>query len=189
MSAWWLGLLLAVLLFWSVGAYNRLMRLRARVSQAFAALDERLVQQLTWVQGCLPLDELGEASSMGAETPALAAWRHLRAASEQLTHSLTAARARPLEPRATAALTAARGVLNTSWQRVGALGDLREATVPEAWRAEHEQLLGQILLRCEAFNQAARAYNDAIAQFPALLLARVFGFRPAGVMQPMALVG
>lgn len=184
MSAWWLGLLLAVLLFWSVGAYNRLTRLRASASQAFAALDEWLVQQLAWVQGCLPSDGREAQAS-----PVQDAWCNLQAASEQLAHSLAAARVRPLDPRAVAALTAARSVLNTSWQRLRAQGDPTGSAVPEAWRAEHEQLLSHILQRCEAFNQAARAYNEAIAQFPALLLARLFGFRPAGVMQPMALVG
>lgn len=185
----WSGL--AVLIFWAIGAYNRLVRLRARVGRAFAPLDERLVRQLVWVQGCLPPEWRAEGAVPEATEgePVRAAWRRLLAASEQLSHSLAAARARPLDAHAVAALTEARSALNMSWQRVSALGvGLTGARLPAEWLAQHEQLLAQILPLCEAFNQAAWAYNEAIAQFPALLLARLFGFRPAGVMQPMALV-
>ena len=40
----WLSV--AVLLFWSLGAYNRLVRLRAQVLAAFAQVDQRMVQGL-----------------------------------------------------------------------------------------------------------------------------------------------
>ena len=50
----WFWALLALLFFWAIGAYNRLVRLRSTVVKAFAVLDEQLVRQLVWVQGCLP---------------------------------------------------------------------------------------------------------------------------------------
>ena len=37
-----------------------------------------------------------------------------------------------------------------------------------------------------AFNDAAQSYNQAIAQFPASLLARLFGFKPAGTVTRLA---
>ena len=43
-SSWWLGLAAALLFFWCVGGYNRLVRLRAAVTSAFAALDEQRVR-------------------------------------------------------------------------------------------------------------------------------------------------
>jgi hypothetical protein len=37
-----------------------------------------------------------------------------------------------------------------------------------------------------AFNETGQAYNEAIAQFPASIIARVTGFRPAGTLtQPV----
>ena len=42
-------LLPAVLLFWALGAYNRLVRLRAQVITAFVAVDNRLSQSLVLV--------------------------------------------------------------------------------------------------------------------------------------------
>ena len=59
----WFWALLALLFFWAIGAYNRLVRLRSAVVKAFAVLDEQLVRQLVWVQGCLP-----EAMRGGAVT-------------------------------------------------------------------------------------------------------------------------
>lgn len=182
-------MLLAVAFFWAVGAYNRLVRLRAQIGQAFAALDAQLIRQLVWVQGCLPAALRGGASVQPAQAgdEVGAAWGSLQAASEQFAHSLAAARARPLEAAVVAALASARGVLATCWQRVWTLGeDLEGLALPEPLHGQHEQLLSQALPLCEAFNQAVRGYNEAIAQFPALLLARLFGFRRAGVIEPMA---
>jgi len=45
--------LAAVLLFWAVGAYNRLMRLRAEAKAAFALLDAELVRQVELVRNQL----------------------------------------------------------------------------------------------------------------------------------------
>lgn len=191
MSSLVFWVLLAVAFFWAVGAYNRLVRLRAQVGQAFAALDAQLVRQLVWVQGCLPPALRGGAPLPPgrAEGPVGAAWASLRAASEQFAHSLAAARARPLDAAALAALSSARGVLETSWQRVWTLGEDPEGlALAEPLLGQHEQLLAQALPLCEAFNRAVLGYNQAIAQFPALLLARLFGFRQAGRLVPMALV-
>lgn len=183
--------LLAVAFFWAVGAYNRLVRLRAQVGLAFAALDAQLVRQLVWVQGCLPPALRGGAPAqpVRAEGAVDAAWASLQAASEQFAHSLAGARTRPLDSAAIAALSSARGVLETSWQRVWTLGEDPDGlALPEPLLGQHEQLLAQALPLCEAFNGAVRGYNEAVGQFPALLLARLFGFRQAGTLVPMALV-
>ena len=43
------GLLMLVTVFWAVGAYHRLSRLRLAFLQAFAALDAHLVRLLAWL--------------------------------------------------------------------------------------------------------------------------------------------
>jgi len=48
----WAGV--AILAFWGVGAYNRLVRLRGDIKAAFAALDAQWQQQLTLVRAHLP---------------------------------------------------------------------------------------------------------------------------------------
>ena len=56
----------AVLLFWFVGAYNRLVRLRAAVLQAYATLDAALARQLDFVQTSLSAPSAAEESTDAA---------------------------------------------------------------------------------------------------------------------------
>ena len=60
--------------------------------------------------------------------------------------------------------------------------------VPSAERlqARWMRLLHQSLPLRAAFNDAVQAYNQAIRQFPASLMARLFGFRPAGTVTRLA---
>ncbi|KAB2899823.1 MAG: LemA family protein, partial [Burkholderiaceae bacterium] len=44
----------ALLLFWTVGAYNRLVRLRSCVIQAFGGLDAHLVRLMAMLGECAP---------------------------------------------------------------------------------------------------------------------------------------
>ena len=50
--------------------------------------------------------------------------------------------------------------------------------LPEAISATRAQLVLQIQAAANTFNAAVTRYNQAIAQFPAVLLAWVFGFKP-----------
>lgn len=185
----WFLCLLAVVFFWAVGAYNRLVRLRAAVSKAFAALDEQLLRQLVWLQGNLPASMRGGASTAPAELQdeATAAWARLQAAGEQFAVALAQARARPMQADLMASLVLSHEAMRTAWQSA-----LQEAVQPDAVpSAERMQerwmrLLHQAVPLRAAFNDAAQAYNQAIAQFPASLLARLVGFRPAGSLIRLA---
>lgn len=183
----------AILLFWALGAYNRLMRLRSSVVQSFGSFDAHMVRLVAL------LGEFDAAVAVqrgrllvGAGEQEMAA---LRGATTQLSASLAVTRARPLQPDAVAALAAARDVLLATWQ--GAVGAVQLATGgPEAepvseaapepaitalsiWQIrwnEHQQQNTQAI---QVFNDAVQHYNAAIAQFPANLLAWVFGFKAA----------
>lgn len=179
----------AVLFFWGVGAYNRLVRSRAAVGNAFAALDEQLVRQLVLVQSCLP-----ESMRSGMQTApgelqddVTAAWARLHAASDQFAVALAQARTRPVDVQTMASLVLAHEALRTAWS--GTLADAVPAdAVPSAERLQARwiRLLHQSLPLRTAFNDAAQAYNQAITQFPASLLARLFGFKPAGTVTRLA---
>ncbi len=177
---WTSWILLALLLFWAVGAYNRLIRLRAAALQAFGALDAHL---LRWIA----LLAEYEAARRAPEDPgALAggagdAHAALEAAATQLGASLAVARARPLDDGAAAALAAAAQVLDTAWQAL-----LREAAqasqgvAPSAlapWIHQREQLALRSEQARRQFNEAVMQYNHGIAQFPASLLAWLFGMK------------
>lgn len=57
--------------------------------------------------------------------------------------------------------------------------DLAGPRLPDNFSIEREQLVRMTTAATEHFNQAVGNYNAAIAQFPAVLLAWLFGFQPA----------
>lgn len=173
----------AVLLFWSVGGYNRLVRLRSGVISAFAGLDPALMQRIGLVRQSLP--DLAESANPHSPTMtgnAMAnAWAGLRGASDQCSASLAYMRGHPLDAAAAQALSAALNVLETAWQRVLDEGqDLAGAPLPEKLLLQWQQIAVQIDSFRSAFNAAVVAYNEASVQFPALLIVSVFRFQPAG---------
>ncbi len=163
----------AIALFWAVGAYNRLVRLRSAAVQAFGSLDAHLVRWLAM---------LGEFDAAQVTSGALdrEARSTLQGAATQLTASLAVARARPLQGNAVAALSAACAVLDAVWLNLQPGADADDALRKMApWRARWDELRSHNQQAARIFNEAVHQYNAAIGQFPAALLAWVFGFTPA----------
>lgn len=180
---WWIGA--AVLLFWSVGAYNRLVRLRAEANAAFAALDAQWQRQLALVNASLPESAVPSQLTQPGEIMDDIAlmWAALRGAAAQLAASLAAMRPRPLQAEAAAALGAAQDVLNTAWRRVQQdANDLAGSSLPDTVAAQWQQLAGETSTAQQQFNEAVARYNAAITQIPAVLLAWLFGFKRAGAV-------
>jgi LemA protein len=172
--------LAAVLLFWAVGAYNRLMRLRANANTAFAAFDAELGAQVDLIRQHLP-----QVAAQGVPLERdLSIWASLHAAGSQLAASLAAARHKPLDAERVAALGAAQDALATAWARAqhDDAHDLAGSRLPDTVLLRRDQLMRQAYGAAGQFNQAVARYNEAIAQFPAVLLAWVFGFKPAGAL-------
>ena len=88
-------IVLAVLVFWAVGAYNRVMRLRSACVQAFGALDAHLAQLLA-------LLATYEAAQSSAGAPPAVQRDALQAAAAQCAEALAGARAHPLRTAAVA---------------------------------------------------------------------------------------
>ena len=178
-------LVLAVLVFWSVGAYNRLVRLRSQAITAFGVLDRHLGHYLVLVDEHLK-DASGPAPAVtlapGAAITSTSALAGLHGASSQFDVCLRVARKQALDAGAMAALQTAHTTLQMSWQRV--LQEYRACPDPQVppghplW-TENTRLAAQAVAE---FNRAVLAHNAAIRQFPALLLARLFSFRPAGCL-------
>ncbi len=180
---WWL--LPAVLVFWAVGAYNRLTRLRGEALRSYGALHAVMVRQSELLQSALPADPAqapqGPPTMAGELMDATAlAWRGLRAGLLQFNALLVATRNRALEPEALAALATARGVLATAWNRVQNDGhDLAGAPVPYAVISRWDDLMRDAEAARSQFNESVQTYNAAVRQFPAVLLAVCVGLRPA----------
>jgi LemA protein len=169
----------AVLLFWAVGAYNRLVAWRNRIAQAWAKLHSSLHQRAGVVQ---PLAAVLRVP-MAAEHGALEAWL---TAHTQAQAAATALAARPVSPTLAQAWVVAEAQLAASTSRVLALLDQHSAlrghpvvtTLTTTWHGAQARLP----FAREAFNDVARRYNDALAVFPTSLAARLFGFSAAGLL-------
>ncbi len=174
--AWWLAAL-AVLGFWTLGAYNRVMALRAAVVAAWLLLDA-LIQARHQTIGAL-LDAIepslpGEQSTISAM---VAAQVRLSTAAEVVRRRPVAAE--PLEVLAKAEMAAVAALL-----RLVALVGRHSTLKADAAVAPQLQALTKLAPRerfaRQAFNDAADAYNRAVTQFPTWLLSRIFGFERAG---------
>jgi LemA protein len=166
------------LVFWSLGAYNRLVRLKAAAQTAGAhwrGLQRRCVQLArdwvaAWPEPALPAPQAPDrAQGVNAE----ALW----AACALLETALSLAEdpRQPPEPRASA--PEASAVLQNAWAdamqaAAGADGDVA------AWQTRWAELQALLVPAQRDWEEALQAYRCAIRQFPASVLARVVGFRP-----------
>ena len=175
---------LAVLLFWGVGAYNRLVRMRSEVNASFSALDAELGRQMALVQACLPPEEEHAQSQFEGGS---AFGSSLHGAVMQFPASLNAARVKPLDPERIAALGAAHEILAMAWDQAERddAHDLAGSRLPVDVSERRAQLVRLTQVAIEQFNAAVAQYNDAIDQFPASLLAWLFGFKPGRGLRAM----
>ncbi len=160
----------AVLLFWAVGAYNRLVRLRSTIVRQFAPVDEQfrarhaLLLQLT--------DALAPVLANAA--PRIEA---LRAACGQVEAACAHARLRPGATGTITSLRLADEILTESRAR------LPIQSVPgselAALNAKLQASDTALAFARRQFDAAVIEYNDAVRQFPTLLLVGLFGFRAA----------
>jgi LemA protein len=185
----WFWIVLLLLLFWAVGAYNRLVRLRIEVRKAFAVWDEQLVRQVVWVQGCLPesMRDGMQTSPADLQDAVTAVWARLYAASDQFAAALAHARPAVADVSTMAGLVLAYEAMRSALA-VALAEALALDAVPSAEQLQTRwmRLLHQALPLRTAFNETAQAYNQAITQFPASIVARVAGFRPAGTVTRLA---
>lgn len=173
----WAGVLLAaLLLFWAVGAYNRIMQLRNRIGDAYAKLDQHLTTRGRLVQSLIDLLHPELVTEQ-------AAFDALHAAQVTFEAAAAQARARPAEADPVSKLTMTGAVLAGALARLLALLD-QHAELRN--RADLKQLIEELKLNesqhsfaRQLFNEAASAYNEALKQVPTRALVGVFGFKPA----------
>jgi len=169
----------AVLLFWAVGAYNRLVSLRNDISRAFVPVDAQVRQRHLlleqWVEALRPLLE--------HDPQALEA---VLAACGQLQAACDVVRARPSAARPMASLRLAEETLSDARTRLKSelpartemLAGLGASALAEELAAA-DSTLG---FARRQFNEATQNYNDALHQFPTWVIAGLFRFQGAGTL-------
>ena len=178
--------LLAITVFWALGAHNRLVRLRSHVAQQL----QQLVQ--LWQAQAQAVGLRLEQYAQGRETESQWAtldddalrWRPLTLAARQFLACLSVLQGKPQQLAVVddvASVRAARDIFEAAWQRLTAeqedlAGDAVPPDLQILW-AQHEPAAQRKL---QEYDDAVAAYHRAIHQFPALLLAWLFGFVMTG---------
>ena len=169
----------AVLLFWVIGAYNRLVVMRNGINEAWAkvqlALDQRGAAALPLVAAL--------REPMAAEQGALDTWL---AAHAEASRAASTMATRPIAEPHAQAWVAAETALAAAASRVLALLDqqteLRFADPVAALASTWRDGQARLPFARQQFNEAAAAYNDALGLFPTRLVARGFSLERAGLL-------
>lgn len=163
----------AVLLFWAVGAYNRLVGLRSALVRSFAPVDEQFRHRHALLM------RLAEALAAPlAETPQPV--EALRAACTQAEAACQRARHRPGALGLITSLRLAEDILGDARQRLPAEA-LADAALAEL-SAELTAGDNTLAFARRSFNDAVNEYNQAVRQFPTWLIAGLFRFGRAGTL-------
>jgi LemA protein len=176
----WFWLLLALAVFWSLGAYNRLVRLRSAVGQQFVSLESVLLQYQEVVQQAVTSASTSPqlwGNSYSAESD-VDLWTRLQICAGLLTVAMARMQTHPLDPDSSQSLQDAGASLHQAWASL-IHPDAFYVNVPEALQ---QRWLGLDLLvqpEVQRFNACINEYNQAIGQYPAALLAKLFQFHPA----------
>ncbi|KAF1686104.1 hypothetical protein B1992_09175 [Pseudoxanthomonas broegbernensis] len=173
-----LGLLAAVAL-WAVGIYNGLVTSRNGWRNAFAQIDVQLQRRFDLIPN---LVETAKAY-MAHERETLEAVIAARAAAQS---GLAAAKADPGDAVAMAQLAAGQGQLNGVLGRLLAVAeaypDLKANQNMMQLSEELSSTENRVAFARQAYNDAVLAYNNKREMFPSSVVAGMFGFAPAALL-------
>ncbi len=170
----------AVIVFWGVGAYNRLVRLRNVIGNSFAQIDVQLKRRYDLIPNLVEVARKYAAH----ERETLEA---VTAARNQAKSAADVARTRPTAAGAVTSLALAEQVLGSAMGRLMAVVEAYpELKADQTLRELSEELTStenKVAFSRQLFNDATLDYNNAAQQFPTNLMASLFGFREAAMLQ------
>ena len=176
-------ILLAIVIaiaFWGVGIYNGLVTARNAFKNAFAQIDVQLQRRFDLIPN---LVETAKAY-MSHERETLEAVIAARSAAQS---GLAAAKANPGDPDAMAQLAAAQGQLNAGLGRLLAVAeaypDLKANQNMMQLTEELTSTENKVAFARQAYNDAVMAYNNKREVFPSSVVAGMFNFAPAALLE------
>jgi len=174
-----LAILVVVALF-AVSVYNRLVRLRNGIGNAFAQIDVQLKRRHDLIPNLVETARKYIQHERETLEAVIAARNTAQTAAGQ-------ARRNPAAAGAIAALGAAEGALGGVMGRLMAVAeaypDLKADQTMRDLTEELSSTENRVGFARQAYNDTVLEYNNAAGQFPANLLAGVFGFRSADMLQ------
>ena len=166
-------------LFWAVGAYNRLVTLKNAIANAFGQIDVQLKRRHDLIPNLVEVAR----QYLVHESQTLEA---VIAARNQARNAEQAAAAAPLSAQALAALAGAEQTLGAALSKLMVVvEDYPELKADQNLRELSEELAStenRIGFARQAYNDHVLEFNDAAAQFPTLIVARLFNFQPQAML-------
>ena len=182
---WMIALLIllaviAVLAFWAVGIYNGLITSRNAFRNAFAQIDVQLQRRFDLIPNLVETAK-GYLKHERETLEAVVAARGAAMA------GLSAAKASPGDPAAMAELAASQGALNGALGRLLAVAeaypDLKANQNMMQLTEELTSTENKVAFARQAFNDAVMAFNNRREVFPSSLVAGMFNFPPAALLE------
>jgi len=177
-----LGLLVAVaagLALWGVGIYNGLVTARNAYKNAFAQIDVQLQRRFDLIPNLVETVK-GYLSHERETLEAVTRARNLAQA------GLSAAKADPGDPAAMAQLAQSEGALNGALGRLLAVSeaypDLKASQNMTQLTEELTSTENRVAFARQAYNDSVMAYNNRREVFPSSVLAGMFNFRQAALL-------
>jgi len=164
----------------AIVAYNRLVRLRNAIANAFAQIDVQLKRRYDLIPNLVETAR----KYLQHERETLEA---VTAARNQAFAAAGLARRNPTGAAPVAALGEAETVLGGALGRLMAVAEAYpELKADRTMRELSEELTStenRVGFARQAYNDAVLDFNNGAGQFPANLIAGVFGFAPAAMLQ------
>jgi LemA protein len=179
-----LWVVFAITLFWCVGFYNRVMRLRARGLDAFGSVEKHLRHFSEIVADRSLVGVGGDSSDVMLQINTTDGdWAQLIAQLQALDRSLKLARTAPLKGAELAEVSRCCANLTAVWMCLKTAPiDLAGPAIPEELERQWEENLQRVRSATAGFNQIIDRYHEAISQFPARLICSLFGFKPTSIL-------
>jgi LemA protein len=172
--------IIAAVVFWAIGIYNRLINERNRVKNAFAQIDV----QLTRRHDLIPNLVEAVKGYMKHERETLQA---VVAARNAAASSLDAAKQDPANAEAIKELGASEGALTSALGRLFALSeaypDLKASQNMMQFQEELSSTENKVAFARQAFNDSVLAYNNSAQNFPNSVIAGMFHFELASFLE------
>jgi LemA protein len=165
---------------WLLAAYNRLVRARNEIANAFAQIDVQLKRRYDLIPNLVDVARKYVQHERDTLEAVIAARNGARNASD-------AARARPANAERIGALAGAEGVLAGAMKQLAVVVEAYpELKADASLRELNEELShteNRIAFARQAFNDNVLDYNNAAQEAPTNLVAGLFGFRPAAMLE------
>ncbi len=172
--------ILAAIVFWTIGIYNRLVNQRNRVRNAFAQIDVQLTRRYDLIPNLVEAVK----GYMKHERETLEA---VISARNTAVSSLEAAKADPANAEAMKKLGESEGALGGVLSRLFALSeaypDLKANQNMMQFQEELATTENKVSFARQAFNDAVMGYNNAAENFPNNVIAGVFSFKLASFLE------